>query len=426
MADTATAWWRRHPLLVSGVVVLWVYTVAHFLHAAVGYRSYSDYLLLMNVTREWLVTGQFNVGYWYPPFFFLVNSPLALWFDDQTAALVMLAINHALLVVCLGLLMAATAARIPGRAWWWLLLPLALNFRPLLLLVSMAKIEMAEVTLLVGAMLAVQRGRDRLAGSLAALAGMLKPLPVLFALYFIWTRRWRLVRAWAVSVAAILLVSGLVFGFEAVGAYFSTVIQPRGDNAFYWYEDQSLLGVAVRWWHPIRPNEFHVPLHQVRLEGLWMGWVLRFLAAGWLAVLLARRRDASPQRLWAEWSIVSAGMLLLSPMSRDYYAVFLLPGYLLLAGLWWQRGSRFNSAACWSGVVSYLLVGQGVPLGIINQLPSVIPGVLNSRAYLYYGIPTLGYVVFIIAWTVTWRQERQAAAFATVSQPPASSVGVLT
>lgn len=398
MADAAALSGRR-PGVTAAFGLLLVYTVGHFLHAVVGRTGYDDFLLLMRATRAWLSTRQFEVGFWYPPFFFLVNSPLALCPNDQAAAWVMLGINHGLLAAGLWLLMVTTRPLVDSRRlWWWVLLPLVLNFRPLLLLVSMAKIEMLQLTLLISGLLALQRQRPVLAGIVVGCAGMLKPLPIVFLPYFVWTRQWRAVMAWTATVVLILVLSGWVMGPGALADYFGTVIQPRGANAIYWYEDQSLGTWAVRLWHPIRPHEFHVPLNHVRIEGVIMGWAFRLAMAGWLAWALWPRQPLTIQRRWRDWSLVSAGMLLLSPVARDYYAMFLLPGYVLLAVVLARQPRWWTLPACWWAAASYLLVGQGFPLGVIHHLPSVIAGVPNFQAYLHYGVPTIGYLCFVVAW----------------------------
>ncbi len=400
--------WRERLALLSGLG-LWGYTIAHYVHGAFGYRGYGDFFLLMKTVREWLATGHFvsQYVYLYPPLFYLISAPLA-FLSDPIAVQVMVAINQVLLVICMALLMVAIAPKSTWRLWGWMLLPLALNFRPLLLLLSMAKIELLQLTVLLGALVAFQRKRPWVTGLLVAVAGLIKPLPLLWVLYFAWKREWRVVRAWGVAVAALLALSSFAVGVEAVWIYFSNVVLPRGENVMYWYEDQSLMGVVVRLFHPVQANAFYIPSDQVSVWSLALGWGVRLVVCGWLAVLLGRRHEPSPSRVWGEWSVVSAGMLLLSPFSRDYYAVFLLPGYLLLATTLWNQRVGLKSKGFWLGLASYLLVGQGFPLGIIRKLPPLIPGVDNFHSYLHYGIPTLGYLLLIAAWAVVLGAEKSA------------------
>ncbi len=399
-----TAGGTRHWWLLGGAL-LWFYTLGHYLHGLLHYRGDGDFRTLLFAVHQWLLSGHFQVGYWYPPFFYLLNIPFVV-LDESVASWIMLVINQALLAGCFGLLAEATATRVPRRLWWWVLLPLALNYRPLLLLLSMAKIEMLQLLFLLGGLVTFQRRQYGLAGILTALAGMLKPMPLLFVLYFAWKREWRVVRAWTLTVAFILMISGLAVGFPAVWEYFSTLIQPRGSNASYWYEDQSLMGVTVRLFHRVRANKFFLDSAEVSTLSLAVGWVLKVIVLGWLGVLLRPQSSASTERVWGEWSLVSVGMLLLSPVSRDYYAVFLIPAYLLLAITVWRSGGWSRSPACWLGLASYLLVGQGFPLGIIRKLPPLVPGVDNFHTYLHYGIPTLGYLLLLMAWMVMLERGR--------------------
>lgn len=383
--------------LVVGAILLWGYTLVHYVHGAFLYRGYGDFFVLMSAVREWLVSGKFTAEWHlYPPLFYLLNAPLA-FLSDADAARVMVVVNQGLLVVCLGLL-AAIPPRTNQSAWMWVLGPLALNFRPLLLLLSMAKIELLQLALLLGALVAFQRRRPWTSGGLLGLAGMIKPLPLLLVLYFAWKCEWRVVGAWTLSVIAILVGCGVLIGHQGVWTYFSNAAMARGVNTMYWYEDQSLMGVAPRLFRKVQGGSYFLEPAEVSLVSILAGWGLRLVALGWLAYLTRPRQGVSHDLLAGEWSMAIAGMLLISPFSRDYYAVFLLPAYLLLAQHLWSDGFRWRSGAFLLGAVSYLLVGQGFPLGIIRMMPSVLPNVDNFQVYLHYGVPTVGYLLLIGAW----------------------------
>lgn len=400
----------RSGLIACGVL-LWLYTVAHYVHGAFGYQGYGDFVLLLDTIRQWQATGEFisNYVYLYPPLFYLLNLPLA-GLSNHTAITIMLVANQLLLGVCFGLLAMALASRPGWRLWVWVLLPLALNFRPLLLMLSMAKIDLLQVTLLLGSLVAVQRGRGGLAGSLLAWSGMLKPLPLILIGYWAWKRQWRVVVGWLLTVAVCMGITGAVFGFHAVGNYFVNVALPRGENlsTLYFYENQSFVGVAARIFHRVQPNQFYIHPDEISFAEVLLGWGLRLALLIWLGLLLRPGQPMSRERVAGEWSVAITGMLLLSPYSRDYYAVFLMPAYLLLAHALIRQEGGWKSLAGWCGVLSYLLVGQGFPLGIIHRLPSLIPGVNNFHAYLHYGLPTLGYILLVAAWAALWAQQRQA------------------
>lgn len=388
----------------AGGVLLWVYTVAHYVHGAFGYRGHADFVTMVVAVRDWLTTRQFTAEWLYPPFFYLLTAPLAL-LSNTAAVRLMLGIDQVLLLVCLGLCATAMSPKPPRRVWGWVLLPLALNFRPLLLLLSMVKIEMVQLTLLLGALAALQRGRSWVTGTLVALAGMIKPLPLLLILYFVWQRRWRVVQAWCVTITVILALCSVVMGAGNVVAA-GVNLMPGGGirTALYWYENQSLVGLAGRMFHPVRSQEFFINPNDVGRTAVLLMWVFRLALLGWLGVLLRPRQESSPARLAGEWSLGISGMLLLSPMTRDYYAVFLMPAYLLLVHALWRQRAGWNVSACWLGAVSYLLVGQGFPLGLIRRLPMLVPGVDNFQTYLHYGVPTLGYLLCIAAWAQVLRE----------------------
>ena len=176
---------KRVLWLAAGALLVG-YTAVHYIHGAFGYKSYDDFYLLMKLIRDWMATGKFvsDYVYFYPPFFYLLNLPLAKVSNDA-GALVMVVINQVMLVACFWLAAKAATPRPSRRVWFWVLLPLALNYRPLLYLCSMAKIELVQTALLLAGLVAIQRNRSWIAGALAAFAGTLKPVPLIMVLYFV-------------------------------------------------------------------------------------------------------------------------------------------------------------------------------------------------------------------------------------------------
>lgn len=400
---TAGARWSMG---IVGVGLLF-YTVWHYIHGAFGYKGYGDFFLLLEWVRTWAREGTFDAAEWvfmYPPFFYVLNAPF-VWMSNDTAIRVMLILNQLLLGISLVLLATAMTPRPSKGLWAWLLLPLALNFRPLLTLLSMAKIELLQLTLLLASLVAFQRHRPWITGGLVALAGMIKPLPLLLVLYFAWKRQWSVVKAWFVMVLVVLALCSSIIGVHPVWTYMVNLVGVGVgvSDAVPWYEDQSLRGVASRLFEPIRPSQaIYAPVPNPLSTTL--EWVLRLSVLGWLGFLTRPQPGVSSGRLAGEWSAVMAGMLLLSPFSRDYYAVFLFPAYLFLAHHLWTEGARLRSPALWLGVISYLLVGQGLPLGVIELLPKPIQGVDNLRIYLHYGFPTVGYCLLVAAFACARKQ----------------------
>lgn len=391
------------PILVGG---LWFYTVWHYIHGAFLYRGYGDFFLLLDAVRQWVREGQFisEEVFLYPPFFYLLSAPFA-WMSNGVAVGVMLVLNQFLLGICLVLLAMAILPRPTKGLWMWLFLPLALNFRPLLLTLSMAKIELLQVTLLLGSLIAFQRHRPWITGGLVAVAGMVKPLPLPLILYFAWKREFLVVKAWGLTVLAILALCCPFIGTHSVWTYVVNLVGAGTGNPVSWYEDQSLRGVASRIFQLPLPDHYYYPSLDKSFLATALRWILRLGVLGWLGWLTRPRRGVSSNCLAGEWSVGMAGMLLLSPFSRDYYAVFLFPAYLFLAHDLWNQKVPLCSPALWIGITSYLLVGQGFPLGIIGHLPQLIKGVDNFHVYLHYGIPTVGYLLLVAAWALVLRDR---------------------
>ncbi len=388
---------------------LWAYTIAHYLHGAFGYQGYGDFYLMLGQVRTWLQTGAFptDTAFLYPPFFYVLTAPLA-WLQDEAAASVMVWLNQGLLIATLWLLYRTLSPR-PKRAWLvWVLGPLMLNHRLLLTTLSMAKIEMLQLFLLVATCAAYQRRRDRLAGALLAVAGAVKPLPLLLILYFLAKREWRVVAAWTVTLSGILAGCAVLIGWQEVWIYFVHAALPaRGDQTMLsWTESQSLLAFTMRLFHTGEPV-FMMPASEMAGLPTAVASGLRVLVAAIIGALVWPAGERHPQRVAAEWSLALIGMLLISPFSRDYYAVFLLPAYAWLAHRALCQPSWWRWPPAWLGLLSYLFVGQGFPLGIVNRLPPIVPWANNLHIYMYYSVPTWGYLLLLAAWAHVCVHERE-------------------
>jgi hypothetical protein len=141
-----------------------------------------------------------------PPVTFVILAPLALlpW---QAAKVVWLLVNLALTAAMLHWLI-----RLAGLAWSQtraiVLAALVLALAPIHTCLSLGQLALAAAALLVGALYLQRTSYTRLEGVLLALAGLLKPQMVaIFALYWLYRRRWGPLAVAAVTTLAVLAIA---------------------------------------------------------------------------------------------------------------------------------------------------------------------------------------------------------------------------
>ncbi len=156
--------------------------------------------------------------YLYPPLFAEVAAPLGLWPVQSAQWLWMcLSMFAASATIVLTLKWAAPRSSTdspaaPARQWLHLLAAFLvfhlLGFRHNL---YMGQINIFVLLLIVSSLYAWRRGRDLLSGALLALAILIKMSPALLLLFFLFSRRARVV--WAAAAASIALFAVSVFAF---------------------------------------------------------------------------------------------------------------------------------------------------------------------------------------------------------------------
>jgi hypothetical protein len=208
--------------------------------------------------------------------------------------------------------------------------------------------------LLLGACLALIRGRSILAATGFGIAAAMKCTPLLWAPYLLWRRR-PLAAAWLVTVALGVnllpeLVNRPAAGGTWLGVFASRYLAPLtnrehvpgswGSEIVY---NQSLAGAAQRWlmtephWTDvdctIEKTDSKVSPAAVRALLLASEGLLALVAAWILARPFQRAANANCEVL--EFSVVMLFMLLLSPMSSmAHFGVLVLPGFCIARRVW--------------------------------------------------------------------------------------------
>ena len=275
----------------------------------------------------------FGADYHLPPFGAVVAAPFGL-LDEDTALTTWRLLTLAAHFGSLALLL-----RVLGVPWSSPLAPAALAV--------WAFCWPARATLIHGqwdgffllalsaAWWAERRQRGWLAGALLALAGSVKPYPLLALGYFAARRRWP-------ALLAGLLGLGLLFGLAYVAAgprntqvFVQQVVPHLGATTAY-AENQSLAGFLARLIEPdMRPVATESPAVYLLSRLLF---VVGLLAPLGLLALRAPNREYGLELQYAAWvAAVPIGI----PAAWMHYQHLLLLPFLFLAAAWWgERGWR--------------------------------------------------------------------------------------
>jgi hypothetical protein len=202
------------------------------------------------------------------------------------------------------------------------------------------------LALLLGAGLALQRGRPRLAGAAIGLAVVLKLLPALLLVWLALKRQWTAL-AGAIVTAAVAAVAPCVIvlgpaGTAAAhrewaelnlgGSAKQIMIDPALREHFIDHRNQSIAAVVSRLTWPEHPAAApRQPVSLGRDAGVTVArGVALALAAALLAVTLRPWRRLSGAERLAEFSVCLIAMQVFSPLLRQYYLVWTLPALTAL------------------------------------------------------------------------------------------------
>ncbi|MFQ5665229.1 MAG: glycosyltransferase family 87 protein [Candidatus Binatia bacterium] len=282
-------------------------------------------------------TGQFRAG--LPHF---VNIPVVAWLfvpfsqlPRRQAGALLLAVNLAITLVCLLLLLRRAAGSSPLLLW-----AITLAFMtsgPLMNALNYGQTTPLMLLLFLLGERFLQRGHDARAGVCLGLVCLIKIPPLLFLPYFALRRRWRLVS----TAAAVLVVAGVAsivcYGLPLHATYFDLVVGANLGTAVVPPNNQSIVAVLARpltdaqllSWKPIDPGgTVHV------LQGLVLAILL--VLCGW--VFTPPGRMENHPRLLLELGVVMCVSLLVSPISWVHYGIWLLPVAVVVGAVLFRAG----------------------------------------------------------------------------------------
>lgn len=266
--------------------------------------------------------------------------------------------------------------------------------------ISQGQLTMAATLLLVYALKFDLQKRETLTGAMIALAGIFKPQVVLlYGLYYLFRRRWRVVLVSAIiGILALCIVVGRM---EIAGV----------DGLQQWRDN--MVGFVQGGGDPAQPGSqrylmmnLQVVLHQF-IESHAIVTLIVIAVAGTTLLVLATvpRYDESPQGLLLTYSCLAA-MAPLAVYSRFYSATLLIfplawalvkirPGYIYLPGL---------ALVC---IFVFLVPGVAILNVWSRQLPTPV---MTSWWWEYLLLPHQIYALLILATcmvvaTLDWRNS---------------------
>lgn len=204
--------------------------------------------------------------------------------------------------------------------------------------------------------------RRRVVGGAIALglAIVLKLLPAIFLLWLCVKRRWGAVMLTLGASAVLASGPALVaygpsravthyaewYQFNFAGDSVRGLVGAERREHFVDHRNQSIAQVLARWTWPGHPHR--MPWQPFSLGAPTIVNVARGLAVVLLVALMWCTRRASgslrAHERRAEWAVYAIAMLVVSPLVRQYYLVWALPGLVLLA-------SRAEAARGWRPVL---------------------------------------------------------------------------
>lgn len=226
------------------------------------------------------------------------------------------------------------------------------------------------LALVLAAVTALERERPKLAGALFGVAAVLKLLPGIFLIWLLLKRRWSAAIALVVVALVFALVPPLsVFGPQRTAEYHRQwwLYNVQGEAAqgllsadlaehFIDRRNQSIAQVLARLTWPEHP--YAAPSQPVHLDPQTCARLAYGITGVLLLALLwvTRRpwHQLSPHRRHAEAAVYAIGMLVFSPLLRQYYLVWAVPALVLLARI------AVDNTAMSSGVRSQRLGQVGL------------------------------------------------------------------
>lgn len=277
-----------------------------------------------------------------PPASLLIYAPIQL-FPYAIAQGIWVTVSFLCLIAVVWMLTAMAGIRNP-----WIrgtVGALAYLSFPTQFTLGMGQVNLIVLFLFVVSVVMETKHRSVFAGSIFALAILLKPELILLVPVFVFTRRWRYLGSLTVFLAGCVGISMLVFGGDAYTLYAARMSSALGEwRDMGIYYNQGLSGLAARL--GLGGSNWYIGLSV--LVGLVTLYVIR------------KRHIAFPLVLWLALPV----FLLVEPIAWQHHFVFLLPVYVLF----WNRMPTLR-ARILLGMSFFLVSMNFASPGFLDTMP---------------------------------------------------------
>lgn len=350
-------------------VMLWLVSEPEELFSDFFKANYpvGERLLSQGPVATWVLDEPSAVGFVNIPILAWVTAPLVP-LGEEAAGFTFLVLGAAATLGAWALLVRVGGLKSEGAA---ALLFLFLANGPLVNSLREGNTTHFMLLLLVVALFLWRRGSEYAAGLVLGVCAVFKLPLMLYGVYFVLRRRWRVVAGGATSIGLAVLLSLLVFGLEINIGWYRCCVEPFMGGVMPAFNVQSIDGFLMRLatgeeqlrvWEPREPAAVHKIVRLFVLAALYGGayWLMRRADRKKPA---ARRTTALGGRDYLEFALVLNLAIVTSPVSwTHYYLLLLLPLGLYLGGRLALPDDATTRWLMWSGFMLSSLPLVLVPL----------------------------------------------------------------
>lgn len=307
----------------------------------------------------------------YPPFFAVLMRPF-LSISHAQARVLWLFLNHCLYILAIILCVAALRERVSFFEVAAVAFA-ALNFNPVFRNFLYGQVNVLTFFLLAVALYAFKRKAEGPAGALLGLATMIKVTPLIFLLYFLFKRKWKVVVCAALTLILLLGISVGLLGTRPHRAYILRVMpdlaQGRGEGS-----NQSLAGFFNRLFgYDFRGEAIFNNITLARIFSR-IGALL-FLLLSFLIIRHSTENDHLRWNLGFSLFVLTAHII--SPISWDFHLVWLMLPVITLIHFLFARSNFLSN----QGVFLFLFLTACIVLAW--KFPLYHPA-LRSRGLMMF------------------------------------------
>jgi len=281
---------------------------------------------------------KFDFYFTYPPFFVIFMRPFLL-FSHARARILWLFLNNGLYALAIILCIAALRERISFFEAAAMAFA-ALNFNPVFRNLFMGQINVVTFFLLALALYAFKHKADYPAGALLGLAAMIKVLPGLFIVYFLFKRRWKVVMGAALAAVFLLIISLALLGIEPHKAYIFQRIPAMVSKPLSYEDNHSLAAFFYRLFgYRFKGEAF---FHNGTLARIFSSSIaLLFLA---MSFLITGRAIGNDHLRWnLDLALFALTVNIISPLTWEFHMVWLMLPVITLIHYLFTRSAHPGS-----------------------------------------------------------------------------------